>query len=200
MDADVHTTRVMMRDQLLKVLVKKWFSFQHALQNLSKEEASEEYAGLIDMVNEYEFSLEHAQRVVKKHERQHSENKALAEQQREELEALKMTNSELKEAYVQAKVSRTHHEEYQKLAELISKYPSQEETVATVSSLKRDIEALEQEKQAMESRIAQKNGQFQLLLHSIQALQSAHQLRPMAETGGVEAMDIDEEEEGEVKN
>ena len=132
--------RVLMRDQLLKAVVKKWFryalaspcstltltrmvrgSFQHALQNLSEDEASQEYDELMATLREYEFSLERAEEVVRKNEEQRKRSEEQAKQQAERLEALKARNAELKAAYKQAKITRTHYEEYTKLAELISK-------------------------------------------------------------------------------
>ena len=107
-----------------------------------------------------------------------------------------MQTAELKEEYKKAKVARAHHEEYMKLAELISKYPSQEETEATVKALKTDIAALEEEKQQLQDKLSRKNGQFQLLLHAIQSLQTVHEAeRPLEPPGKRRRQDDDDHNE-----
>ena len=78
----------------------------------------------------------------------------------------------LVESYKKAKIAKNNHDEYEKLAELISKYPSQEETERTVNQLKEEIRVLEQQNSEMEDKLNVKNGQLQLLLFAIQNLKS----------------------------
>lgn len=114
----------------------------------------------------------------------------------------KNTNNQKKE-YRQAKVARANYEEYEKLAALISKYPSRVETEGntrprgrsfpsfkpfflpqeTVAELERDIEALERTKKDLEAQISMRHGQFQHLLHALRSLSvvMAHEKKPAEE-------------------
>jgi chromosome segregation ATPase len=165
--------RLYVRDNLLRALVKKWFAFQYVLQSGTQEEAQREHEQLVALVREYEFSVERGSEVASKMEKQLAGLAAATQEGREELERAKRRTAELKAGFKQAEQARSNHEEYEKLAELISRYPSREETVTIVNGLKHEIEALDEEKRELENRLAAKNGQFQLLLHAIRSLQAA---------------------------
>ncbi len=190
--------RLYVRDNLLRALVKKWFAFQHVLQSGNLEGAQRERDQLVALVREYEFSVERGSEVATKMDKQLSNLAAATAEAREELKRAKERTAQLKAGYKQAKQARSNHEEYEKLAELISRYPSQEETVATVNQLKKQIEELEQEKREMESRLAVKNNQFQLLLHAIRSLQSTHSAQPAAVVATAATTNEDDVEEGQL--
>jgi hypothetical protein len=164
--------RLLVRDQLLRAVVKKWFSFQHALHSGSVDEAHVEHAQLLAALNEYEYSAGRAVEVAGKLADQMMSSERVLGEKQEELKRARERSWELKQSYKQAKIARNNHDEYEKLAELVGRYPSREETMSTVTALTAEIEALEAEKKEMEGRLALKNGQFQLLLYAIRGLQA----------------------------
>jgi hypothetical protein len=130
------------------------------------------------VVEEYQFTLERAEQVASKQKKEETENAAVLAQQSEELERLQEENEELKQSYKKAKIAKNNHDEYEKLAELISKYPSQEETEQTVANLKDEIDVLKLQNSDMEEKLNVKNGQLQLLLFAIQNLKSKSFKKP----------------------
>lgn len=86
------------------------------------------------------------------------------------VDAARQRTLEMKDAYREARVARSNYEEYEKLAALISKYPSREKTEEVVANLQRDIDALEAQNRDLERQFAVRTGQFQHLLYAIRAL------------------------------
>jgi seryl-tRNA synthetase len=166
-------SRLLVRDQLLRGVVKRWFAFESALQSGTGEEAQREHALLVTALHEYEFALGRAAEVQQRAQQQLQVGEQNSEETRVKLERARQTSAKLRQTYKQAKLARSNHEEYEKLAELVGRYPSREETMATVTALKAEIEALEAEKKDTENKLALKNGQFQLLLHAIRGLQAS---------------------------
>ena len=196
-------SRLYVRDGLLRNVVRRWGVLQAAVEAGGDGAAEEE--SLQAALGEYSFAVERAEAAERRRGREkRARGESEGEEGREKEAEEKMARA--RAAYRGAKAARANHEEYEKLAELISKYPSREETVATVVQLRSEIAALQEEKKAAEKRLAEKNAQFQLLLHAIRQLQTtgvvvAHQRQPQQqqkEQQQQQQKEAEEIEEGQI--
>lgn len=174
--------RVLAKEAGLKKVTRKFLQWSQALDSQSVSETETTYQGLIKELALFEFSAAKVGIVNDTTNRETSQHAQLAEQLKQQMDAVRAEISNLKHELEVERINRKHNEEYDQFAAVVHELPSRDDLYQQMEGVSRELAALDSERITLDSHVELRRKQFGLLMFALSELHHTLSEEPAAAT------------------